>query len=469
MKQAIQRGIRARAGHDPRAAALRALDMVLGGNLPSQAALDTILRDARLPPSDAALCTELVYGVLRQKLWLERALGRFLKRPEKLPAECLLVLTLAAYELAFLDRVPGYATVNWAVSRVRNRFGSGLAGVANASLRAFQREQDTVHQPEPRPECRLDEAKAVSCRAISYSLPAWILERWRRAYGPEAAAAYAEASLRRPVAGIRVNLSREDGPALRERLLREHNGIAIGRSGAAFPGGLPYEVKNLEREGRVSRQSPAVMEALETLEALERPGAPRGPVWDACAGRGGKSLALLERGLDIRAASDTSFARLAAMRGELSRLGFASGWCSGATDHPEGGKSPKPPMLALADAATPPFAGPFAAIVLDVPCSGLGTLCRRPEIRLRRREADIAAYAAAQDGMLAAAARLLAEGGVIIYLTCTLLPEENEDRAAAFLAGHPDFILESERTTPPDSPWNEFLYRAVLRRKTTAG
>lgn len=442
---AIQRGTKSRAGHDPRAAALRVLDQVRNGNESSQSALDAMLTEASLAPSDAGLCTELSYGCLRYAILLDWWLNRLLKKPEKLPTEMRLILSLACYELAFLDKVPGYAAVHGAVSRIRNRFGGPLSSVANGTLRSFQRALRDFHDPAFYERELGDEWKALSLR---HGLPDWIAELWRDAYGEETARALIAASAARPVAGLRVNALAPDASETKNRLAGEQNGLAVGFMGLALPGGVPPYLRRTEREGRISFQSPAVMELLGELDQeTVQP-----PVWDACAGRGGKTLALLERGIAVAAASDSSEARIRGLEAELTRLEQMGSFPGGRPD------------VVQADARTAPFPGPFATILADVPCSGLGTLARRPEIRLRRNKEDIDTFAALQKEILDAAALRLVAGGRIIYVTCTCTPQENQDQIRDFLARHEGFSLESEWSAPADSPWREFLYRATVRK-----
>ncbi len=446
MISSTQRGAKNRSGHDPRAAALFVLDRVLTGQEAAQAVLDAALRESKMVPSDKGLATELVYGYLRAAIRLNWELERLLKNPAKLPPEMRLTLGLAAYELAYLNRVPNYASVNWAVTRVRNRFGQGLAGVANGTLRAFARSLGRTYND---PERLASIADPLERLALGHSLPVWIARLWEKDYGPETALTYMRASSGQALPAVRINAAKEDATDLRASIIAEGKGVVVGAWGVAFPSGAPYRVKPLEKEGKLSFQSAGVQEVLTALGADTWPG----PVWDACAGRGGKTAALLEAGVAVRAASDLSTQRLQGLLPELQRLGLGASGVS----------------VLQADATNPPEStvldGPFATILADVPCTGLGTLARRPEIRFRRTEDDIAALIRIQDAILDAAVPRLAPGGAIIYLTCTLNRAENQERAAAFLARHAGFGLEREYATPPDAPWNEFFYAAVLRRR----
>lgn len=439
----LRKGATLRAEHDPRTAALLVIDTVLTGKDSSQNLLDGTLRESKLVPSDKRLCTELVYGFLRNRICIEWNLAKFLRNPHKLPPEMYLTLRLAAYELAYLSRIPAHASVNWAVSRVRHRFGQGLAKVANGSLRAFARDvagygDEARYQGIADPDERL---------AIRYSLPVWVVRLWRAAYGEEATMHYLAASSGQAVPAVRVNAARPNAAALRNQLAEEGKGIPVGDWGVAFPDGAPYMARGLEKSGALSFQSAGVQEVLAALDAKNWPG----PVWDACAGRGGKTAALLEQGVGVTVASDIAHLRLRQLPGELARLGL------------DGAQL----LVREGDASDPALVtGSFAVVLADVPCSGLGTLARRPEIRYRREEADITALCATQDAILDAAALRTAPGGALIYLTCTLNPAENEQRVAAFCARNTLFVPEREWTTPNDSPWREFFYAAVLRRRS---
>ena len=446
MKSALQRGTANRSEHDPRTAALRVIDQTLTGNEPSQMLLDKALRESKMVPSDKGLCTELVYGFLRNAVRLDWNIRTLLREPDKLPDEMLLVLELAAYEIAHL-RIPAHASVNWAVSRVRNRFGKGLSGVANGVLRAFARDAKQYKN-----EAHYTEALGpVKGLAMFYAVPEWIVRLWLDAYGEEKTRVYLEASASPAVPAVRVNAACADAAAVRVELMTtgQSEAQAIGPWGLAFPTGVPYITRRLEKEGRVSFQTAAIQELFLTTDMPSWPS----PVWDACAGRGGKTAAMLERGLSVSVASDIAAGRISGLHAELERLGFAPDTL---------------PVVLEADAAnvpdSPAFAEPFGTVLLDVPCSGLGTLARRPEIRFRRTTEDIADLTAIQDGILDATAARVRSGGCIMYVTCTLSPAENEERVKAFLARTEGFVLDREWTTPPASPWHEFFYAAMVRK-----
>ncbi len=436
-----------KADHDPRAAALMALARVLENKADSQAALDAVLASPRMMPVDRRLCTELVYGVLRRYLQLETFCLRFLAKPEKLPAEMRLTLCSGLYEAAFL-RTPRRASVHWAVEHVRNRFGKGLAGVANGSLRNMLRNLKDFHEPPADFFATEDERTA-----FLHAAPLWLVRLWNTAYGPESARLLLEASARTAPTGLRLNRSRPGWEEARAALLADadpkHPVTAVEPAGLAFSGSLPHTAKTLIRDGAAVRQSAA---AYATLESLAPNSWPQ-PIWDCCAGRGGKTLALLEQNIPVALASDPAAARLEALTTEYARL------------------TPATPLSLLIQApaqnvfprADLPAGTRFGTILVDAPCSGLGTLARRPEIRLRRTETDFNRLIRTQREILDTAATHLQPNGLLVYLTCTLNPAENQDQVTAFLSRHPGSHTLSEYTTPPDSPLGEFFYAATIR------
>lgn len=454
-----------KADHDPRAAALSALSSVLAGEADSQEALDRVLQSSSMPPSDKGLCTELLYGQLRACLRLQWFSAQFLKKPEKLPWEMRLCLEQALYSMAFL-RMPHRAAVHWAVEHVRNRFGQGLAGAANGALRSMQRELAGFGEYGFYREKFADELEAL---AVWRAVPVWIVRLWREAYGEEKARELLEISSQAPPQGLRLNRARPGWEKARELLLQkaEEQGEApgsapVGACGLLFEHGLPYEARQLMAEGRASRQSAASYAALETFE----PGSLPGPLWDCCAGRGGKTMALLERGLAVALASDPALRRLKALRQEYERLRLAAPPCpailvGSATDAAD--FSLFRPLDGEGEA--PPLPDRFGAAIVDAPCTGLGTLGRRPEIRFRRSPEDCRRLTALQAEILEAVWQRLAPGGRLVYLTCTANPAENGDQIRSFMARRPEAVLAREYEGGEWRRYREYFYGATLEKR----
>ena len=410
-----------------RRVALEALYRCLHAAQDVQAALDTALSAAPVDPRDAGLATEITYGYLRLKGRIDHLLFRFLKDPGKLPPKMRIAMGAAAYEILFLDKVPAYASVDWAVEFAKTKPTARLAGLFNAVLRKVADHADELRDPAfYRRDCSPPEFLARW-----YACPQWICDLWHRSYGDEAAHCYLEAQLNPPALGINL-FGHPDADELFTDLASLSEVMDIEGLGFAFPPGTRFEE---EPHPPLPRQSFAARQALEALD----PASWDGPVWDACAGRGGKTRILLEKGLDAFA-SDPHSGRLAALKRALPQVET---------------------FEANAADATPPRQP--ATILLDLPCSGLGVLSRRPDIKWKRSPRDIDDLVKLQTEILDNAARHIKPGGRIALITCTLNPEENQHLVQHFLDDHPNATLEKEWTTNPASPLNEFFYSALVQ------
>ncbi|UZP66320.1 Fmu (Sun) domain-containing protein [Desulfovibrio mangrovi] len=430
-----------------RAVALECVNEILEHGQDLQGVLDARLRGVRISMPDAALCTELVYGYMRLKDRIGALLGRFLKDDSKLPNKCRIAMGLAAYEMLFLDRIPVYASVDWCVNYVKRQFSQGLGKLVNAVLRNLDRMGDEAHDMAVVTK-GMPRARQL---AVWYSCPEWIVEMWLDAYGEEQTLAYLTAGISSAPVGLRVNRAKPDADALVEELAGHSDCLKREGYSLLFPAGAaPVGMKSMLAEGQISRQSFASQEVL----AVTEPQKWQGPVWDCCCGRGGKTIALLEASVPVRYASDTSRERLRGMREEMERLGME-------------------PPFSLLRSATEPVAPEvweeigevaFRTILADVPCSGLGTLSRRPDARYHRTPEGVRDLIATQAAILDNAFAHLMTGGRLIYITCTVNPDENERQIAAFLDRTEGVTLEREWHTPQDSPYMEFFYAAMLRR-----
>lgn len=443
-----------RSGADARDLALRALGLMDTG-IPVQAAVDTVLQDGSADACERRLASELAYGCARERIRCEAILGRLLRKPSGLPRPMLHSLAIAVHSLLFQDRIPAHAAISEAVRQVRRLYGVRLARVANGVLRSLQRLGDAPRKQGWYEEVR-DTPALRSWRAACrfWSLPDSIADLWRGAYGEENALALMRRSFQRPWTGIRINARHALAPALREALTDAAavgDRAPLGAWGLAFaPGALPAEIlgqplARLRDEGALDFQSAgsqAVLHKLGLTEWTE-------PVWDACAGVGGKSLALLEAGVPVRLATDTSQGRIQRLAPALAKRGW------------------RHTAVALADAALPPVRAWHGHILADAPCSGLGVLARRPDIRFpgRRDKAALRAYPDAQSRILMALSCRLAPGRELAYLTCTLNPAENEGVVAALLERDRSLELVRSWATPMDHPWLEGMYGALLRRR----
>lgn len=423
-----------------RAAALRVLLRLEEGRVSVQAALDRELRHAGMDARDAGLCTELVYGFLRLETRTDFILSRVLAAPRKLPREMQLVLGVAAYILFFLQRVPDYAAVDWAVGHVRRRFGAPLSRVANGALRALIRLGEA-----PLKEVFYEEksCSTLQSQALFHSTPAWIAQLWANAYGAEVAMLLMRRAGRRPCPCLRLN-PRNSAFSSFSTFCEEMGGLPVGQHGLAFPAGALPETFEGAALNHWHARGVFSLQSAGSQEVLNRMGPWRAPVWDACAGQGGKSLALMEQGIAVGLCSDTHTGRLEQLRRTSARLGLDC------------------PPVVQAGVDCPPIRHWRGDVLLDVPCSGLGTLSRRPEIRRRRTPDDVRRLTDQQAVMLSRAWDCCLPGGHVVYMTCTLNPQENEAQIRRFIREHADGRVLEEWQTPHEHPWMEGMYAARL-------
>ena len=349
---------------------------------------------------------ELVLGTLRRRGWLDHVLAGLASRPlDHVTPGVLDALRLGVYQLLF-TRVAPHAAVSESVELAR-RVEPRSAGFANAVLRRLQREG-----PPPEPDQNAD---PVGWLTTAGSLPVWLAERWCRRLGPGPAVARARALLVAPPTHVRLNPRVPDAEA-------RIRAAGIELRPTAVPGALEAQgpVVGLAERGLLYVQDAA-------SQLVARLGAAEGRVFDACAAPGGKSLLMADLG-GSRArvvAADVSRRRLATLVRLRSRWGAAN-------------------VLSLAaDALRPPFASAsFDSVLLDAPCSGLGTLARNPDIRWRLGPQDLARHAARQRALLEAVAALVRPGGRLVYAVCSDEPEETDDVLRPFLEAHPELDLE---------------------------
>ncbi len=431
-----------------RAAALDCLTACLLEGRDLQAALDTALRSDPLSDRDAGLVTELVYGFCRLKGRVDAVLDRFLDPNRPLRAEARLALGLAAHEIVHLDRVPAYASVNWAVDWAKGYPKAQLSGLFNAVLRRVADMAEAARTLAPYKEGARDEAEALS---RYYSCPEWIVRLWLKEYSREDAARYLKAQARPPALGLAVDaqtLGEGAALALSRRLGAHPSCLARQGLGLALrPGSSLDEVADgLElspsERAAVYRQGFAARQALAALS----PGQWEAPVWDACCGRGGKTRLVLEAGAGPVLASDPHMGRLRALAREQAQA-VAEG---------------RLVVFRASALDAPPLSVQPRTILLDAPCTGLGTLSRRPDIKWKRTPQDVDALADIQARMLDAAFLALPPGGRLCYLTCTLSPQENQRQTARLLENQPGARLAATWTTPPGADTGEFFYAATI-------
>jgi 16S rRNA (cytosine967-C5)-methyltransferase len=400
--------------------AARVLERVESDGAFADLALDAELQRQRLAPRDVALATELVFGTLRWQRYLDWILAPHSRR--RLPAldpRVRVLLRVTAYQIAFLERVPAFAAVHDAVTLARG--APGVAEYVNAVLRAFCRRGAAEREPPP----PRDPLEALATRA---SFPTWLAARWVTRYGAEEAEALMRALNARPPLTVRANTLRTSPEALAARLRDEEH--ARVRVTPLAPEGLTVEGGGDPGRWRAFAEGLCVLqdEASMLVARLLEPAA-GSTVADVCAAPGTKTTHLAQlmadRGRVL--ALDPQPARLARVAEATARLGVT------VVELVEG----------TVETLAPRWAGICDGVLVDAPCSNLGVLRRNPEVKWRRRDADVAAAAARQRAILAAAADLVQPGGRLIYATCSLEPEENDVVARDFLAARRDFAVDA--------------------------
>jgi 16S rRNA (cytosine967-C5)-methyltransferase len=372
---------------------------------------------ARLPDErDRALAGEIATGTLRWRASFDHIVAQYTKRPvTKLDAEVLDILRMGIFQLLHLDRVPAAAAVNDAVSLTRQAGKRSAAPLVNAVLRRVSRERGRLPLPA-RPDATADRDRLLDYLSITLSHPRWLAARWLDRYGFYAAEAWARFNNSPAPLTIRPNPLKITPEGLTAAL--ETHGVRVmpGRhaeSALVVLEGNPL-LTPLEDEGLffVQDEASQLVASLVSARQGDR-------VLDACASPGGKTIAIAAAMGDegVLIATDLRGKRVDLLARTIAR--------SGATCV----------KVARADAGHAlPFRAQFDWVLLDAPCSGLGTLRRDPDLRWRREEADLATLAAAQLRMLRETARVLRPGGRLVYATCSSEPEENEDVVASAVA-----------------------------------
>ena len=415
-----------RAATDARAVAHDVLVRVETTDAFADVLLSHRLASTRLPAAERGLATELVYGTLTWQLRLDHHLAGLLRQPiDSLDVPVRVALRLGLFQLAFLDRVPAYAAVDTSVRLAGRRAG----GLVNAVLRRAARIGRTgLDLPDPAVD-------PIERLAVEWSHPRWLVERWTAELGASDAARLLEADDRPPHVALRVNRQRTTPAALAVELdaagIRPEPGRFARDALVVREGAGRLRALRAYRRGELAFQG----EASQLVAALVDV-APDARVLDACAAPGGKTTALAERlGPKGRVvALDPHRTGLHRLRREATRLGLA---------HID---------VVTGDARHPPLRGHFDAVLVDAPCSGLGTLRRHPDLKWRRRPEDIPRLATLQREILAGVAPLVRPGGLLVYAVCTRTNDETTAIIDWLQTTHTRFAIERPAAVPCTDP-----------------
>ncbi len=410
----------------PRGIAVKVLNRVERTDSYLDKVLDAELRSGELNDLDKGLLTELVNGVLRWQNRLDWVLngfshGNFAKSEINVKN----TLRVSLYQILFLDRIPHAAAVNEGVDFIKRIRGDKPAGLVNAVLRNIIRNIDGIRYPDPAED-------RVQHMAVFYSHPHWMVKRWLERFGHELTERLLVANNERPGMFLRINRLKISVEDFHARLDAQQ--IPYTKSSL-----LPHFVRvktlsgiaqmDLFRNGMFTIQD--VSGALPCQLLDPHPG---DRVIDLCAAPGGKTTNMAEmmNNEGEIVALDKYEAKLHLIRASCERLGV------------------RIVDLHAADASV--YEGVQAdRVLLDAPCSGLGTLSKKPDMKWKRDLSDIRKLSALQETLLENAARLLKPGGALVYSTCTMEPEENADVITNFLARHPEFSIDhADRYLPAE-------------------
>jgi 16S rRNA (cytosine967-C5)-methyltransferase len=380
-----------------------------------------------LSAPDRNLATALVLGVLRWQIQLDHLLQALLTRPcGKLDCEVLIAMRLGAFQVLHLDRIPERAAIDESVELAKQAGHRFASGMVNAVLRKLA----------AAPPFHYSEESAVEL-ALAQSHPAWVVERWANSFGIEAARSICRYDQSQPTQTIRI-VSPDGEDELAQAGIRIEPGELLTAARIVVSGDLTSTAAFLEGRVRVQDEGSQLVAELAGWDN-EKPNQKVKSILDACAAPGGKTLILAERNPAARIlACEIRVPRFEQLQTRLAYLGDRV-------------------QCRLADAAALAEDAALDLALADVPCSGTGTLGRNPELRHRLSLVALSRQAERQRAILRAALRSVRPGGRVVYSTCSLEPEENEQVVAAVLAETPN-----ARLLPLDSRIDDLLGKGIL-------
>ncbi|ETT49431.1 sun protein [Paenibacillus sp. FSL H8-237] len=379
--------------------------------------LNSSLQKATLSREDAGLVTELVYGSISRMNTLDYVLEGFVSKGiAKLQPWVRNLLRFSLYQIMYLDRIPSHAAVNEAVNIAKKKGHQGISGMVNGVLRSVLRAGDLPVLPEG-----LSQAQRIS---ILYSHPLWLVERWITEYGVDTAEAICASNNEPPAVSVRVNTTMISREALLNQMIEQGlqaSASEVSPYGIVVKGGGNLALTSWYRDGYLSVQDESSMLVAEAV--APEPGM---RVLDCCAAPGGKTAHMGELMKDEGSiyANDLHLHKAKLISDQAERLGLDC-VSTGSAD-----------ALELEQTLEHQS---FDRILLDAPCSGLGVIRRKPDLKWRKQPEDVASVASLQRELLQSVSKLLKPGGILVYSTCTTEQAENSEVVADFLKQNPDF------------------------------
>ena len=422
---------------NPRKSAVKALIKVDADGGYSNLVIDNVIEQDGLERNDASLATALFYGVLDRKITIDYILSKYSKQPiKKLPYIVAAALRIGVYQLLYMDRIPAFAAINESVTIVKRSKNSKAAGYVNAVLRSIERESETV----------IPDDNSIKSISIRYSFPEWIVARMINQYGTETAKAVFEAMLSKSSVYLRVNTTKCNADTLIQKLAEENV-----TSEKTF---VPDSLKITEISGSVDKlncyknglfhvqdlSSQICAASIDVTENMR--------VLDICAAPGGKTFTAAEmmNGTGEIVSCDLYDHRTKLIFDGAKRLSL------------------KNVKTYTSDAAVfDTNLGEFDRVLCDAPCSGLGIMGRKPDIKYKD-EKEIDDLPSVQYKILNNAAKYVKKNGKLVYSTCTLLKEENEEVFNRFIENNPHFKALSVKTLLPCENETDGFFIAIAER-----
>lgn len=393
------------------------LDEVFNKKAYSNIALGKILNKSELDPKDKALVTEIVYGTIKYKYTLDCILDNFLKNGiKKIDNAVLNILRISIYQLRYLDKIPAFAVVNEAVELAKRK-STGAAKLVNGVLRNYIRQTEAVYY---------DEKNKIDKLCFIYSFPKWLVEMLISQYSSKEAIKILDGLNSRPSVTVRVNNLKTTYEEAYERLQEYGYDIKEGEvcpEAIIIKKGRNIEDNPLFIEGLISVQDESAMLVTPIMDLTGNM-----KVMDLCSAPGGKTchIAELMNNTGEVLAFDLHENKLALIKENLTRLGITNVTCSKLD----------------ASKYTHKFADYADRVLIDVPCSGIGIIRKKPEIKWTKDIMSTKSLIEVQRNILVNASKYTKPGGKLIYSTCTLNKTENEENIKWFLDKNPHFVLE---------------------------
>ena len=411
---------------EPRTAAALILEDLRSG-LMLEPAFERRIRglDAR----DRRWIQELVWGMLRVRGWIDAVLASRIRGGiARIDADVTDLLRLGTYQLLYMGSVPPYAAIGQTVELTKRRHGIGASKLANAVLRRVDRERDALEPEVP--------ADPVDALAQRFSHPRWLVARWLARWSEADVVKLLVANnAEAPIIVRPYGVVREQLEAMLDGAGISVTEIALVPDSLQLPTGVALTELGAFKQGLFFVQDPGA-----TLVAKYAAVPAGATVADLCAAPGGKALEM-SRTAALVIAADRQPVRVDRMIVGIGRVDASN-------------------VVPLVADATAPAIQPVDVVLVDAPCTGTGTFRRHPDARWRLKVSDLAVMAATQRAILRSAATVVKPGGLLVYSTCSLEPEENDEQVESFLAAHPDFVLEPP---PTNSVAAEVLSAGRLR------